>query len=862
LDKEFKVNNELKKILRMVLAFSIPVFILGLVYYRLKIIPFGDNSLLTIDLKNQYISYFSYLKNSMLGNDSLFYSFSKTLSGNMIGLVGYYLISPFNILFLFANVSNFTLIITIITLLKTGTAALTMYIYFRSKNIEGIPLYILSTSYALSGYMVIYQQNIMWLDAVILLPLVVLGIDYIFDKNQVSLYIITFTFLMLTNYYIGFMVAIFVVFYFIASAIEFLYNKKGRFKDTWVLFIEFTFSSLLAGGISSIVWLPSVLSYSGSSKVAFDIKELMDMNSNFTLTEFLSKFIIGATNRGQIVEGLPNIYIPTSLVILGLLFLMNSKINVGVKIKYTLLIFTMYFSFKYVGLNKIWHGFTNPTWFPYRNSFIFIFLIVSIAGIQFKKMYITFPKLIFILVISILVFINVNSSGFDYIHKENIRMSFFITIVTVILLALIINKKEKKHFVFLSLLGLIFIETNYNSYLTLEENSYYNANEYTNFVRKTAPTIDKYNPDGHEFYRIEKTFSYSENDPLLLNYSGLSHYSSNEVDNVKDFLGNMGYRNSGNWTIYSNGSSLFADSLLSVKYIITDNNSKNYLDLVEENEQFSVYHNPYAFPLGFLTNYHKEIKDIENSNTFEYQNDLIDSLFEVDNVYQKVPKENIKIKTENLEYNKEENKHIYSKINKEEEAFLILDVTGIEESNQLNVFFMDDKLYDPGKIYFDNEYYGKVLDMYENNIYTYTPQSNHVEVKIKLIGNKLVFNQASFYSNKINQIKELYTLAETNKLDIEDFSPSNIKGEVPIKEVDSHLIMTIPYDDSWQAVLDGNKANTLKINDVFLGIEIPKNSRKLELKFIPKGLYVAMTISIISSIIFLLVYLKDRNMNK
>src|SRR5699024_123897 len=190
------------------------------------------------------------------------------------------------------------------------------------------------------------------------------------------------------------------------------------------------------------------------------------------------------------------------------------------------------------------------------------------------------------------------------------------------------------------------------------------------------------------------------------------------------------------------------------------------------------------------------------------------------------------------------------------------DVTGIEESNQLNVFFMDDKLYDPGKIYFDNEYYGKVLDMYENNINTYTPQSNHVEVKIKLIGNKLVFNQASFYSNKINQIKELYTLAETNKLDIEDFSPSNIKGEVPIKEVDSHLIMTIPYDDSWQAVLDGNKANTLKINDVFLGIEIHKNSRKLELKFIPKGLYVAMTISIISSIIFLLVYLKDRNMNK
>src|SRR5699024_9724276 len=123
-----------------------------------------------------------------------------------------------------------------------------------------------------------------------------------------------------------------------------------------------------------------------------------------------------------------------------------------------------------------------------------------------------------------------------------------------------------------------------------------------NFVLKTTPIVNEYKPQKEEFYRIEKTFSYSENDSLLLNYPGLSHYSSNEIDGVKEFLGNMGYRNNGNWSVYSNGSSWLADSFLGVKYIISDDKKKDYLNTIHTNEQFNVYYNPYAFPLGFLTN--------------------------------------------------------------------------------------------------------------------------------------------------------------------------------------------------------------------------------------------------------------------
>src|SRR5699024_5717192 len=264
-------------------------------------------------------------------------------------------------------------------------------------------------------------------------------------------------------------------------------------------------------------------------------------------------------------------------------------------------------------------------WFPYRNSFIFIFLIVSIAGIQLEKFSASFLKMLIILVISIFSFIDVKNLEFDYISEESIKITFITTIVAIILITLSINKRIKVNYILLSILTLTVFEVERNTYLTLEENHYHDENKYQNFVLETMPVVDEYKPKDDEFYRIEKTFSYNRNDALLLNYPGLSHYSSNEIDSVKDFLGNMGYRNQGIWAIYSNGSSWFADSFLGIKYVISDNNPKNYLNIIGTDEQFDVYHNPYAFPLGFITNNFTETKII-NSNTFEYQNKFINSL--------------------------------------------------------------------------------------------------------------------------------------------------------------------------------------------------------------------------------------------
>ena len=67
----------------IILAGVLAIVIQGVVYYQLEIAPFGENTILTTDLKGQYISFFSYLKNSLQGEDNLLYSMSKTMGGNM-----------------------------------------------------------------------------------------------------------------------------------------------------------------------------------------------------------------------------------------------------------------------------------------------------------------------------------------------------------------------------------------------------------------------------------------------------------------------------------------------------------------------------------------------------------------------------------------------------------------------------------------------------------------------------------------------------------------------------------------------------------------------------------------------------------
>ncbi|MDN6627005.1 MAG: YfhO family protein, partial [Pisciglobus halotolerans] len=203
-----KTADYLKKQWALILSFFIPLLIMLVIHAFKGVYPFGDSSLLTIDLGQQYIDFFSYYRETLLHDPgSLFYSFAKSIGGDMISLWAYYLTSPLNLIFLLLPQSQLSLGVTIITLLKYSLSGLSMaYFLKKAFNGEGLLLVSFAISYALMGYTVVNQFNIMWLDGIILLPLVALGIEYLVFLKRGRFYTLALALALFANYYIGYMI--------------------------------------------------------------------------------------------------------------------------------------------------------------------------------------------------------------------------------------------------------------------------------------------------------------------------------------------------------------------------------------------------------------------------------------------------------------------------------------------------------------------------------------------------------------------------------------------------------------------------------------------------------------------------------
>ena len=180
-----------RKPLSLLCCFIIPVIILLVVYHKIQMYPFGPKSLLMLELRQQYVAFFSYYKEILAGQHSLFYSFSKGLGGDMFSLFAYYLSSPLNLLLAIFPEEALLEAVWLITVLKIGLCGLAFGVYAqRVFRLEPTITVVFSIAYALIGYNIAYQSNLMWIDSVMLLPLVVLGIEQIREQGKGTLFVL------------------------------------------------------------------------------------------------------------------------------------------------------------------------------------------------------------------------------------------------------------------------------------------------------------------------------------------------------------------------------------------------------------------------------------------------------------------------------------------------------------------------------------------------------------------------------------------------------------------------------------------------------------------------------------------------
>lgn len=209
-------QNKNKTIITALLCFMLPAIITLIAFAKMGMAPFGKSSTMIMDMAGQYVEFLCGLKNG-----DVFFSWSKSLGGNYIGVFTYYVSSPLSLLTLLCPNSQMPIGVLFLTVLKIGLAGLTFSFMLKYKfGRYDLSTVLFSMLYGLMSYNIAYSMCIMWLDGVIWLPVIIIGIEKILKgKNN---WILTFALFVsfISTYYISYMIGIFTAIYFLYRCLE------------------------------------------------------------------------------------------------------------------------------------------------------------------------------------------------------------------------------------------------------------------------------------------------------------------------------------------------------------------------------------------------------------------------------------------------------------------------------------------------------------------------------------------------------------------------------------------------------------------------------------------------------------------
>ena len=197
-------------------CFVIPAVLYFLIYLSMGLHPFGDGSVLVLDLNGQYVYFYEALRNAVLGDTSLLYSFARQLGGEFLGIYAYYVASPFSYIVCLFPQNRMLEALLCIFLIKAGISGFSMgyYLHKTAARLNKTNVIICAILYSMCAYAVIQQHNSMWIDALMWLPLLTLGIEELIKNYKYKLYVIMLALILMSNFYIGYMACIYTAVYF------------------------------------------------------------------------------------------------------------------------------------------------------------------------------------------------------------------------------------------------------------------------------------------------------------------------------------------------------------------------------------------------------------------------------------------------------------------------------------------------------------------------------------------------------------------------------------------------------------------------------------------------------------------------
>lgn len=893
-----KIFNTLKNNRFVLLSPIFTLTIMLIVYYLNGVYPFGSMTINSGDTINQFIPLLSELTSKLKEGGSLFFTWHAGRGVNFWSNIAYYLASPFNLIALFFNENTMGNAYATIVLVKLVFAPIPFGIYLkeRYKN-NDLSITVFSVLWSVSAFLILSLHYFMWLDAIILLPLIALGLHHLVEGRGVTLYATTLGLAIASNFYIGWMLCLFSIIYFVycmfinpnftidntKTPTTEKVNIVDLFTKSFLLgnALKFGLSSLIAGGLSAIFTLPTVYSLNATGK---GVGKLETINPT-ELWGILSSLVLPTdTNPAATTTDHIFVFAGTITIILAFAYIFSKPYFSREKIGDLFLVSLFVLSVVFSGISSVWHGFSIPAGIMYRFAFIFSFVLLKLAyqaHINIKQI----PTHSIVIGCAAATFC-LCSSFFSYTAKAGTSPSTQIIVMSLIviqtaILLIVKTKPSVKKITTYVLLILVVFESIFVNFTKIGTFDFLKMLENGKVVQETTNKTNDYEQIAFVSKNIDTQYSMNG---LLFGYNDMYYYSS-----LADytFMGTVrclgSFSNNINSQLGAVNNNPIFNIVFPVRYYLDGSESLSETwfrtSIQESYDGYVFYENNYTMPFMYV------VDDMINTwdshgfpVTVDNQNDLFKCYTDTE--------ENV------ISYNLVQN---FSYVNCKQQGYLGDTTENVDAGNSMATYFefLNSKMsafyyevedltkpasimfesiaQDDGIMYLhiDGGQFGN-LDITTNNKHIHSDLSNTLnngrtyevgEVKkgdvITVEFSGFRFNEFA-YNNNTGKIKAVnYTVKKDvfetgyEKLDsmsdteVLAFTDTSVKAKVT-SHTDGMLYIPITYDEGWSITIDGVPVELYKHNSHILMTEFTEGTHIVEMNYVPQGFSEGLLITSVS----------------
>lgn len=980
--KKSKNASEEKIVLRKYCFYSalISCGIMIFIFLCNKVIPFysESNTVLRMDLYHQYGPLYSELYDRIVNGYSLFYSWRSGLGGGFLGNFFNYCCSPFALLVLILGHKNMPDAIALMFLFKAmlASASFTYYINKTNRSLNKLSV-AFGPMYAFCSYYAAYSWNIMWTDAMVVFPLVILGIEKIIQEKKPSLFIAALTYTMITNYYMAYMVCILSVLYFLYyyfsryefsarlhivpaaqatdaaaqenksddGAVESAAAENASFENTVSEITEekdggvqisasqspaeikydeteaaenklsrtaadlekyaevvekieqeapaqntvektpsktkkekkpknpnrglknsrffatgciFAFSAILCFLLAAFALMPVSYCLKTSSATSATFPE--NIKSYFDIFDFIANHLPATetTIRSSGSDVMPNVYCGLLTVMLVPLYFFTDKVSGRKKIAAAALLAVFYFSFSINFFNFIWHGFHFPNDLPYRFSFAYSFILLTLAYKVMTELE-EFSRKTFVAIgMAIVLFVAViQKIGTPNNNTLSVWLTILFAVIYTIVFGLYFSKKYTRKnienlIVFTVAIELIFADL--TGFVMAQPKKAY-VSDYDSY-REIVAIAEK--NDNTPFYRTELSKLRTRMDPCWYGYNGVSTFSSMAYEDTSTFMKNIGlFGNKINSYTYYPQTAVF-NSLFGLKYIYDNSSivsSGKFYTQKAQNDTFTAYEYKYWLPIAYAVSGDVSEWDYSSRNPFDMQNSVFESMTGEKNVLVSVDAHDVYCSgTDTVSVSSVNSSSSFSvkKDNKENSGIVRITVKADAAGNYYT--YAGSTKIDNIKITADNgysyDYTSSSIQPFVLDI-GYLNEGDEIDISYSVAKEN---DSATLYFNTARLDDDVFTHAynklKEQSLNISSFEETEINGTIKTTADAPVIFTSIPYDESWIVTVDGKtleyadtkdeNASTenkvFKAFNSFIALNVGEGEHTVKLTYSPKGL--------------------------